>query len=132
MSKKQTEEAGKPKGHIMVVDDDGYVLDYLNRALAKANYEVTLCSDGFKAVEFYEENFAKVDLVLLDMIMPDMDGWVTFRELKKINPDVLALIASAYAVDSVIEECLRDGALGLLRKPYELKDLLAAIQKHVK
>ena len=133
MSPRKIKKQPTPKvnGHVMVVDDDEAVRAFLEMALDKEGYQNTMFSDGMDALTFYEENSADVDIIILDMIMPEMDGWVAFKAIMRINPDAKVLIASAYAIDSVINQCLSAGALELLRKPYDVKEFMEIIEKYI-
>jgi two-component system cell cycle sensor histidine kinase/response regulator CckA len=131
-------EALKPKqpkihgaGLIMVIDDDLPAISFYVRALRKQGYDVRPFSDGAESVEFYETCYAEVSLVILDMIMPDMDGPAVFKRLKEINPDVRVILASGFAVDAEAEECLRQGALEFLVKPLLVDDLFRAVGAYV-
>jgi two-component system cell cycle sensor histidine kinase/response regulator CckA len=119
-------------GHILIVDDDESVREFLQRTLLKDGHKVSVCEDGLEAIEFYEQRFADVDLIILDMIMKEMDGWLTFKELRKINPNARVIVASGYAVDSVLSQCMAAGALELLAKPFDPSQITNAVEKHLR
>lgn len=119
------------KAHLMVVDDDRLVREFSSRALRKLGYKVTACADGVEGVRFYRDHHQEIDMVIMDMIMPNMDGRAAFRELKKINPEVRVLLASGFAVESEAQECMREGALEFLTKPFTLEDLSRIIKLYV-
>ena len=119
------------KGRLLVVDDEEAVLAFTKRTLEKLGYTVTACDDGAAAVHHYAEHHAGIDLVILDLVMPGLNGEDTARELKRINPEVRILIASAYSSDASSHRLLRDQACGFLRKPYSVDALSREVYRHV-
>jgi two-component system, cell cycle sensor histidine kinase and response regulator CckA len=90
----------------------------------------TICTDsGAKALEIYRAEKDNIDIVLLDMIMPDMDGNDLFHSIKKLNPAVKAILCSGYSVDDKAREVIADGIDGYLQKPFESKDLLRVLSQ---
>lgn len=132
MSKEPQGDESEKKGHILIVDDDEAVREFLRKTLVKDGHKVTACEDGLEAIEFYEQNFRDVDIIILDMIMREMDGWLAFKELRKINPDARVIVASGYAVDSVLSQCMAAGALELLVKPFDPRQVTDAVKKHLR
>lgn len=114
-------------GHILVVDDEETVRRFLGRTLERLGYRVSLCQDGVSAVEFFKSHHQEIDLVLLDMIMPNLDGKGAFTQLKKIDPDVRVLIVSGYSADKTAVECMRLGALGFIAKPCQIDELARSV-----
>jgi len=114
---------GKEAARILVVDDEQDVRDVAVRMLRSLSYKVTTCANGVAAVEYYADSWEYIDLVILDMVMPDMDGRKTFLEMRKINPHVKALLSSGYSIDGEAQEILNEGVLGFLQKPFLLDEL---------
>ncbi len=108
---------------ILLVDDEKTILEFATSALEALGYETITCSDGKEAVEYYEKSSAEIDLVILDMIMPVMGGRETFLQMKKINPEVLAILSSGYSLNETAQTILDDGVKAFIRKPYELIEL---------
>ena len=128
----QTETSqASSKGHVMLVDDDDSVRRLSERVLRRLGYDLTVCSSGRTAIDFYKEHADEVNLVVLDMVMPDMGGRATFVELKRINPNVRVVLASGYAVDEEASECVDEGALEFVRKPFMIEDLQRVVETHV-
>jgi len=126
--------AGKVvRGHggILVVDDESELRKLLKAMLDGIGYEVHVCEDGAKALEFYRHHGKEIGLVLLDMMMPEMSGKACFAELRKINPDVRVLIMSGYAQGEDTNRMLEAGAAGFLQKPFEFGAMSAEIRKHI-
>jgi PAS domain S-box-containing protein len=116
-------------GHILVVDDEETVREVVTEILESLGYDVTCASDGREAVERYREKASEIDLVLLDMTMPVMDGPECFEELKKINPGVKVVVATGHALDGATQETIDAGALRSIHKPFIMADLAATVAK---
>nr|NIV99020.1 response regulator [Candidatus Saccharibacteria bacterium] len=78
---------------------------------------------GREAIDIYAEHTDTVDLIALDMIMPEMNGRATFEELKKINADVRVLLVSGYSLNKQVEEMLDLGCNGFIQKPFDIIEL---------
>jgi signal transduction histidine kinase/CheY-like chemotaxis protein len=114
--------------HILVVDDEKEILTFIKEMLENEGYRVTLCNNGNEAIQHYSKYWQKVDAVILDMIMPELNGTQTFDELKKINESVIAIIMTGYAIDKEINEILKGGAVSILKKPFRRLKLLHKVQ----
>ncbi len=112
---------------ILVVDDDETVRTVTRRMLEQAGYTVHLAADGAEALARYREH-PGVDLVLLDMTMPHMDGEETFRELRRIDPGVRVLLTSGYNEQDATERFAGKGLAGFIQKPYRPQDLLDQVR----
>ena len=119
-------------GTIMVVDDEESVREMVEDALSEFGYRVHAFGSGIEAVEFYQQHHAEVDLVMLDLIMPRMDGRQTFQKLRQINPSVRALISTGYSTSEMASRVLADGVLDFLAKPYRLGELADMVEKYVR
>jgi CheY-like chemotaxis protein len=97
--------------------------------LGKFGYTVITECDGESALQRYQREWREIDLVILDMMMPGMDGKQCLMELLKINPEVKAIIASGYAMDGETEKDLLLKTRGIIRKPYELSKMLGAVRE---
>jgi len=123
-------EVRRRAGHILLVDDDDAVRNVGKKLLVELGCTVSTAVDGLEALDFYQEHRRDIDLVVLDMQMPNLDGQGTFRELRRINPKVRVLLVSGMAGREEAERCLRDGALDVLAKPFQLEDLSRAIARY--
>ncbi len=112
---------------ILLVDDDQNILDLGARFLRDAGYDVILAGNGREALEFFVKNMSRIALIILDLMMPEMDGKQCLKEIKKIDPLAKVLIASGYSHDE-ISTTLTDGAAGFVGKPYDIKKLLGLIR----
>lgn len=114
------------KGHILVVDDELLLQKVLVSLLDKLGYETSSANNGAEAldiIEKFKDSKSKIDVVILDLIMPIMDGQQTFYALKKKFPDIKVLISSGYHLNSVSQTLIEEGASGFLHKPYRINDL---------
>ena len=84
---------------------------------------------GEEAVEVYKKNQDKIDMVILDMIMPDMGGGQTYDRLKEINPDIKVLLSSGYSINGQATEILERGCDGFIQKPFNIMDLSRKIRE---
>lgn len=114
---------------IMVVDDEAPIRIMLQRFLTRAGYQVTLAADGEEAIQRYEESTPKPSLVILDVGMPGMGGIRCLETLRKLDPHARVLVATGYGLDDIREKIHALGALALIPKPYELKDIAEQIQE---
>jgi signal transduction histidine kinase len=108
---------------VLVVDDESQVRDLITDMLQAGGHTVIDASGGRQALEIFRARWRDIDLVILDMVMTDIDGHQTCREMRRINPEVKAIISSGYSPDGKIKALLDEGAKGFLQKPYR-KDQL--------
>jgi CheY-like chemotaxis protein len=107
---------------VLLVDDEDRILT-VGREICKAlGYRVITAASGKEAVKIYKKEQDKINLIILDMIMPEMNGLETFLKLKRINPDVKVLLSTGYSIDEKAQEMLRQGCRGYILKPYSVID----------
>jgi len=121
--------AGQGVGTILLVDDEETVATVALELLEALGYTVLVARDGESAINIYKQNKEKIALVLLDMVLPGMDGGAIFNELKKINPQVRVLLSSGYSVNGQAQEILDRGCKGFIQKPYRVNALKKAIDE---
>jgi PAS domain S-box-containing protein len=114
-------------GCVLIVDDEPLVLRTGADILRSLGYRVLTAINGRDALTVFTRHQEEVDLVLLDMIMPELNGEETFREMRKIRPDVRVLLCSGYLQEYTLPELLAMGIIGLLQKPYRKIELAARI-----
>jgi two-component system cell cycle sensor histidine kinase/response regulator CckA len=114
---------------ILVVDDEESVRMVMQRCLEHLGYSVCVARDGIEALESYREKPDEYQLVILDMIMPQMAGDEVFRKLKELDASVGVLIASGYSSDGKTRAVLEQGGLGYIQKPFAVEDLARAVRK---
>jgi len=116
---------------ILLVDDEGIIWDVVIEMLQTLGYTVLLAANGKDCVEIYESNQKEIDLILLDMVMPEMNGHDAFFALKELDPEVNVLLSSGYVEEEDARDVLEAGAAAFLRKPYRMVDLAKAIRDAV-
>jgi len=121
--KKQKEIILKGDETILLVDDEDVIVDVGLSLLEILGYEVLVATSGKEALEIFEDNLAKVDLVILDMVMPKMDGSQTFKMLKERNPEIKVLLSSGYSINGKASEIMSMGCNGFIQKPFKMGDL---------
>jgi len=117
---------------ILVVDDEPVLRKIAGRILETSGHTVLFAENGGEAVDIFEESWQKIDLVLLDLVMPIMGGKETYLELIKIDPTVKTLICSGFRKDERVDELLDLGARGFLQKPYTVEEMRTAISTILK
>ncbi len=118
--------AGRP-GRVLVVDDEPVVCTLVRSALEASGYDVVVCTAPDEALRFFEAGGHAIDLVLLDMIMPTMNGRETFEALRALRRDVRVLLVSGYSLDDEAQHLLERGAAGFLHKPFTVRQLLRRV-----
>ncbi len=113
---------------VLVIDDEKEVAATIKEMLSDSAFDVKLAYDGKEGIEIYSRWWQSIDLVILDMVMPDLDGLQTFNALKEINPAIKAIILSGYTLNQKIEQALENGARIFLQKPCTKNELLSHIK----
>jgi CheY-like chemotaxis protein len=108
---------------ILLVDDEEFITVVGKRLLEKLGYRVFTAISGSEAVEFYSTHKDVIDLIILDVVMPEMGGGKTFDLLKKIDPDVKVLLASGYGISGQAADILKRGCRGFIQKPFTLSEV---------
>jgi PAS domain S-box-containing protein len=114
---------------LLLVDDEEMILEIGQEMLEKLGYKVVVAESGRKALEIYERNQVAIDMVILDMIMPDMSGNETYDRLKEINPAIKTLLSSGYSINGEAQAILNSGCHGFIQKPFNLTNLSQKIRK---
>lgn len=114
------------KASILIVDDDEGMCETLSDVMEDKGYNTSIALDGHGAVEKVRE--MDFDVVLMDIRMPGMNGVETFKQIKGIQPETAVVIMTAYAVEDLIGEALREGVYGVLHKPFDMERVLDLIE----
>jgi PAS domain S-box-containing protein len=120
--------AGSAGCGILVVDDKKVVRDLCTRILSPEGYRVYLAADGGEALKIFERHREGIHLVLLDMLMPGMDGDEVFERLTRIDPDIRVIILSGFTPNEMTERILASGPHQFLAKPFHPEALLSMIE----
>ena len=114
---------------ILLVDDEEMVAEIGKDMLEKLGYKTAVAIGGNEAIKLLKTLRHEVDLVILDMIMPDMSGGETFNRLKAIKPDIKILLSSGYSLNGQASEIMQRGCNGFIQKPFNLKQISRKIRE---
>jgi DNA-binding NtrC family response regulator len=117
---------------ILIAEDDVQQLKAMRILLEAQGYRVLSVKDGIEAVELYHRLKNEIALVVLDIRMPRLNGWDAFQEMKKENPQLKALVATAYATPEVQSGMTRGELHGLFIKPYSIERFLARVSELIR
>lgn len=123
------EPRGRKTELILLVDDERPMLDFGRDVLTDHGYRVLTARDGAEALEIYRRQPGEISLVILDLIMPRMDGGQAYVAMKQINPSVRAMFCSGSTSDDVISSLLDEEHLRAIRKPFKIGEFLAAVRE---
>lgn len=114
---------------ILLVEDEEAVRAFAARALASRGYTVHEASSGTEALEVMKETDGKIDLVVSDVVMPEMDGPSLLKELRKTRPDLKIIFVSGYAEDAFKKNLPENEQFNFLPKPFSLKQLATTVKE---
>jgi CheY-like chemotaxis protein len=106
-------------GRILIVDDEHSFLGISKFILEDLGYSVVTSLNGKDAVRYYLKHYADINLVIIDLMMPELSGRDCFNEMKKINPSIKAIVSTGYGLNKEVETFLKDGACDYIHKPFE-------------
>jgi PAS domain S-box-containing protein len=116
-------------GRVLVVDDEETVRQTLGHMLEALGYEVVLAENGLEGLETYRIERDDIDLVILDIIMPVMNGEDCYRELRRCDPAVRVLLTTGHALEGAAQRLLDQGVEGFVQKPFRMSDLAGAVSR---
>ncbi len=115
-------------GVVLVIDDDEAVRDFVSNVLGEFGYEVLIAVDGLAGMAQFSEHRDRIDLVLLDLTMPNMDGKETYAQMRAKRPDVATVLMSGYNEQDATQEFVGKGLAGFLAKPFLVADLMGIVE----
>jgi two-component system cell cycle sensor histidine kinase/response regulator CckA len=116
------------RGTVLLVEDEDAVRSFAARALGQRGYQVLEASTGTEALDVFESHQGDVDLVVSDVVMPEMDGPTLMEKLRRDRPDLKIIFISGYAEDSFRKHLAENEDFMFLQKPFDLKELAAAVK----
>ena len=119
-------------GCILIVDDEPDVLEISSKMLKKLGFNVLEACSGRDALSVYRQNRKMIDLVLLDMIMPDIGGGEVYERMKDMDRNVKAILATGYSLDGEASRILKKGCDGVIQKPFSIDRLSRVIYRVLK
>lgn len=114
---------------ILMVDDEALVRDWGEDLLTQAGYTVITARNGREALQLFAKYRAEIDLVILDLIMPEMGGKQCLEELIKVDPGARVLVASGFPIDKKTKTFLTSYSLAIVSKPFNVRDFLRVVRK---
>jgi len=131
-TEKKTRASKKTQPTILVVDDEYNIRSMMKEIMEMYGFKVYTAGNGRDGVDVYLRRKDEIDLVILDMVMPVMDGRAAFIEIKKINPKQKIFIISGYSQREDLDEILREGADGFMRKPFQVHEISQKVKEILK
>jgi len=119
-----------PNFKILIIDDETAFLKALEYRLTQKKIDVVAVESGYQALEVLKEEY--FDLIILDLIMPDMNGVETFQRIKQIEAKPFVIIMTAYSKDEQVETAKKLNPFGFIKKPFGFNDLMPYITKRIK
>ena len=123
------EEFIRGKESILLIDDEEMIIEVGRQMLKMLGYTVFIANSGKEAIGVYQKQRNHIDIIILDMVMPDLGGKAVYEKLKKINPDVKVLLSSGYGMDGQVADILNCGCDGFIQKPFNLKGLSLKVRE---
>ncbi len=114
---------------ILLIDDEEMITDVGQAMLESLGYRVIVANDGEQAVETVRNSTGRIDLVILDMIMPGIDGGKTFDRIHAIRPSLPVLLSSGYSIDGQASSIIQRGCNGFIQKPFNLSRLSVKVRQ---
>ncbi len=130
--RKNIMKGSQGKATILFIDDEEMVRELGRDILEAYNYKVMVAVHGSEGVKMFHEHGDAIDLVVLDMIMPEKGGRQVFSEIRAMRPGVRILLCSGYGEEQNFDELLNEGAVGFLQKPFQHSDLVAKVEEALK
>jgi len=113
---------------ILIVDDEKFIVDVAGEMLRGLGYHVLSAGGSQEAVELFKANRDRIDLVILDMVMPGLGGGETYLSLKAIKPGIRVILCSGYSINGQAREIMDQGVNAFLQKPFSLEELSQTIR----
>jgi len=114
---------------VLLVDDEKMILEVAREMLEEIGYRTLVAESGQEALEIFAQEPGHIDIVILDMIMPEMSGGDTYNKLKQIYPEVKALLSSGYSLNENATHILHCGCNGFIQKPFNIEELSRKIRR---
>jgi len=114
---------------ILIVDDEPAIQEITKTSLETHNYKTIIAGDGIEAIAVYAKHIDQISVVLMDLMLPSLDGLTAIRTLKKINPKVKIIATSGLMSSNKLEAVANSGVTTFLPKPYTINELLLTLQK---
>jgi CheY-like chemotaxis protein len=114
---------------ILFVDDEKIIIDVTQGMLEQLGYQVLIARTGQEAIDIFGLNRDRIDLVIMDMIMPGMNGGEAYDGIKAIKPDVKVILSSGYSLNGLAKDIMARGIKAFIQKPFRMEDLSRIIRE---
>jgi CheY-like chemotaxis protein len=127
LTMRRKQPRAESRGLILLVDDEPVMQDLAKEMLEENGYSVMVAADGTEAVEVYRQHSKDIDLVILDLLMPSLDGGKTYVEMKRINKALKAFFCTGYAPQDAINSLPQGESVRTLQKPFRPAEFLDTV-----
>lgn len=114
---------------VLLVEDDPATLEALQTLLEVHNYQVVVAENGSQALQILQQDPVKFDMLVSDIVMPEMGGLVLYQKLRKTRPEIKALFVTGHPLDAASQDLLEKGDIDWLQKPFSVREFIARIQR---
>lgn len=114
------------KAKILIVDDNLSLCKTMSLVLNRKGYDVSTANDGFEAIDRVKNEF--FDIIFMDIKMPVLNGVETYKKIREVNDKIIIIMMTAYAVDDLIQDALKEGAYGIIYKPLDFENIVSLIE----
>jgi CheY-like chemotaxis protein len=130
-NQKKIDDIKHGEGNILIIDDEKIIQETTKEMLKLCGYNVFCASSALEGIDFLKENSEKIDLIILDMAMPELSGKDAFIHIKKSYPKIKVLLASGYSQDERVLDVIKLGVDGFINKPFNLNELASKVYKAI-
>ena len=123
------EEIVEGEGTILLVDDEKMIINVAEEMIRALGYDVVTANNGPEALDTYRDQKGRIDMVILDLVMPGMGGGETFDQLKIVDANVRVLLASGYSINGQASTIMKRGCSGFIQKPFSIQELSQKISE---
>lgn len=113
---------------VLIVDDEKYIRDLTIKMLNISGYRVQIAQNGREAIDVFTREKNDISCILMDLTMPELDGREALIEIRKVDPDIPIIITSGYCEYDIVSKFSEEKISGFLQKPYNLEDIISAIE----
>lgn len=127
----ESEQTKQGSGTVLVIDDEPVIREVAAELLSDLGYEVLLAEDGEEGAAVFKANMDRIDLVLLDMVMPKKNGAECFQAIRALSPRAKVIISSGFARDASMDKLQDQGVIGFIKKPYRLAEFSRIVNEAI-
>jgi CheY-like chemotaxis protein len=116
-------------GTVLLVDDEEMIIEVGQPMIERLGYHVFVASSGEAAIDVVQQRGDDIDLVILDLVMPGMDGGKTYDRIRDLRPAMPVILSSGYSLNGRVSEIMRRGCKGFIQKPFNISELSQLLRK---